>query len=103
MRIREINGAPFVTYKGPRLSGPIKIRPEIELPLAEGTLADWFKIWQSLGFTIALAVRKQRDIFQYQIVIVYNKPVIGDIENKYDERFDDITYYTIGSGTFIGA
>jgi hypothetical protein len=29
---------------------------------------------------------------------VYNKPVISDIENKYDEKFDDITYYTIGSG-----
>lgn len=30
---------------------------------------------------------------------VYNKPIIEDIQNKYDERFDDITYYTIGSGT----
>ena len=29
---------------------------------------------------------------------VYNKPVISDIENKYDEKFDDITYYTIGYG-----
>jgi hypothetical protein len=28
---------------------------------------------------------------------VYNKPAIADIENKYDEKFDDITYYTIGS------
>jgi adenylate cyclase class 2 len=67
LRIREINGSPFITYKGPRLNGPIKIRPEIELPLAEGTLEEWLKIWQSLGFTIALAVRKQRDVFQYQM------------------------------------
>jgi len=30
--------------------------------------------------------------------VVQNIPTISDIENKYDNRFDDITYYTIGSG-----
>ena len=30
---------------------------------------------------------------------VKNTPTIADIENKYDDRFDDISYYTIGSGT----
>lgn len=30
---------------------------------------------------------------------VKNTPTISDIENKYDNKFDDITYYTIGSGT----
>ncbi|MEQ1826458.1 MAG: CYTH domain-containing protein, partial [Pirellula sp.] len=40
LRIREIDGKPFVTYKGPRLAGPIRIRPEIELPLAPGTVQD---------------------------------------------------------------
>jgi len=30
--------------------------------------------------------------------VVKNSPTISDIENKYDNRFDDITYYTIGSG-----
>ena len=34
---------------------------------------------------------------------VINTPAIGSIENKYDNRFDDITYYTLGSGTLIGA
>lgn len=34
---------------------------------------------------------------------VKNTPTINDIQNKYDNRFDDITYYTIGSGTIIGA
>lgn len=28
---------------------------------------------------------------------VNNKPVITDIESKYDELFDDITYYTLGN------
>jgi hypothetical protein len=35
--------------------------------------------------------------------VVKNNPTISDIENKYDNRFDDITYYTLGSGTLIGA
>ena len=67
LRLREINGKPFITYKGPRLSGPIKIRPEIELPLSEGSVEDWIKIWLALGFTTTLSVRKQRDVFQYQM------------------------------------
>lgn len=34
-----------------------------------------------------------------------NLPVnltIENIENKYDEKFDDITYYTLGNTTIIG-
>lgn len=34
---------------------------------------------------------------------VSNLPTISDIESKYDTRFDDTTYYTIGSDTLIGA
>lgn len=33
---------------------------------------------------------------------VLNTPTIASIESKYDNRFDDITYYTIGSGNIIG-
>ncbi len=34
---------------------------------------------------------------------VVNTPTIASIESKYDNRFDDTTYYTIGSGSIIGA
>lgn len=34
--------------------------------------------------------------FQFNNLTVYNKPTINDIQSKYDDRFDDITYYTIG-------
>lgn len=64
LRIREIDGQPFVTYKGPRLEGPIKIRPEIELPMVAGTMADWLRIWKHLGFEVALAVKKSREVFE---------------------------------------
>lgn len=32
-----------------------------------------------------------------------NNPTMNEIQNKYDNRFDDITYYTIGgSGVIVG-
>jgi len=65
LRIREISGIPYVTYKGPRFAGPIKIRPEVEVPLVEGTVTQWLSIWQSLSFTIALQVRKSRESYQH--------------------------------------
>lgn len=63
LRIREVNGSPMVTYKGPRLAGPIKIRPEIEIPLVEGTAEQWLQIWQNLGFVVALRVAKIRTVY----------------------------------------
>jgi hypothetical protein len=49
--------------------------------------------------TLIVATSPFTNSFQYQNSNVYNKPVIGDIENKYNNRFDDITYYTIGNAT----
>lgn len=63
LRIRETDGEPFITYKGPRLAGPIKIRPEIELPMVSGTVDDWLQIWGHLGFVVALTVPKSREIY----------------------------------------
>lgn len=33
---------------------------------------------------------------------VSNKPTILDIEAKYDTKFDDISYYTLGNSTIVG-
>jgi len=66
LRIREVDGEPFITYKGPRLAGPIKIRPEIELPMVPGTAEDWLKIWGHLGFVVVLAVPKSREVYQLE-------------------------------------
>jgi len=63
LRIREVDGEPFITYKGPRLVGPIKIRPEIELPMTSGTVDDWLKIWGHLGFAVALTFPKTRELY----------------------------------------
>ena len=51
----------MVTYKGPRLKGKMKTRPEIELPLSDGSLEQWLHIWLALGFTLVAEVRKERE------------------------------------------
>ncbi len=68
LRIREVNGEPFITYKGPRLAGPIKIRPEIELPMVAGTVEEWLGIWGHLGFVVALTVPKSREVYELEHV-----------------------------------
>ncbi len=62
LRIRRIQGNAFVTYKGPRLGGPVKVRPEIELPLAPHSEEGWLRIWQALGFVVAATVAKRREV-----------------------------------------
>jgi adenylate cyclase class 2 len=64
LRIRELNGKPLITYKGPRLPGPVKIRPEIELPLVHDTVESWLSIWQHLGFEIVARVSKIRSVYR---------------------------------------
>jgi adenylate cyclase class 2 len=59
-RIRQIDQDAVVTYKGARLPGGMKTRPEVELPLAEGTVEGWQTILKSLGFEVARQVSKTR-------------------------------------------
>ncbi len=66
MRIRRIGDGCFVTYKGQRLPGPVKIRPEIELPIG-GSEQEWLTLWNNLGFTIAEQVRKTRRVMSSEI------------------------------------
>jgi adenylate cyclase class 2 len=63
-RIRQIDQAAVVTYKGARLPGGMKTRPEVELPLAPGTVEGWQTILQSLGFEVARQVSKTRRTWQ---------------------------------------
>ncbi len=42
LRVREIDGQPHITYKGPRQPGPIKIRRRSNCP--------WFRTRPNLGF-----------------------------------------------------
>ena len=64
LRIRQIDDDAYITYKGKRREGPIKIRPETELPLALNTVPGWLQIWESLGFEKVQQVKKTRQVFQ---------------------------------------
>lgn len=61
LRIRSLGGQAVLTYKGPKLDKVSKTRVEIETPV-DGTAAA--KIFYSLGFLEAGAVRKRREIFR---------------------------------------
>jgi adenylate cyclase class 2 len=66
LRMRCVNQRWHVTYKGPRSEGALKIRPEIEFPLAEGTQEDLQRVWQALGFEPVAVVRKTRRVFSLE-------------------------------------
>jgi adenylate cyclase class 2 len=83
LRIRRVDDHWLVTYKGPRQEGVLKTRPEIELPLAQGTQVQWMSIWENLGFEPVAIVRKTRRIFDFgnyhpgMIVVLDQVPEIG--------------------------
>jgi adenylate cyclase class 2 len=63
LRMRRVNDHWHITYKGPRQEGLFKTRPEIELPLADGSEVGWLRIWENLGFEPVAVVRKTRRVF----------------------------------------
>jgi adenylate cyclase class 2 len=78
LRIRVVDGTPWITYKGPRLAGPVKVRPEFELTLGADNLQSWLTIWASLGFEPVATVAKSRRIFEYSID---NRPILVSIDS----------------------
>jgi adenylate cyclase class 2 len=64
LRIRVVDDIPWITYKGPRQTGSVKVRPEIELALGSRDLQPWFDVWTALGFEPLATVAKVRRCFQ---------------------------------------
>jgi adenylate cyclase class 2 len=62
-RLRRVDDNACVTYKGPRLSGTVKSRPEIELGIVAGEQEQWRSMLSHLGFEPLPDVRKTRRIF----------------------------------------
>lgn len=65
LRVRQIDGIGHVTYKGPKLAGPIKAREEIEWPLGESDLdgAKTERLLTKLDFRPVAVVTKSRSIY----------------------------------------
>jgi adenylate cyclase, class 2 len=66
LRLRRINGRAFITYKGPKQPGMVKVRQELEWSLAphdeDGEKTE--ALWTALGFTRVACVEKHRRHFQ---------------------------------------
>lgn len=62
LRLRRVDEACYVTYKGPKLDPRIKTRYELELPLGQGaeTIEHFSELFTRLGFRAVTEVRKQR-------------------------------------------
>jgi adenylate cyclase class 2 len=62
LRIRTVDENSVITYKGPKIDSTMKIRPEIELPLAAGaqSAADFADLLDRLGFRRVAEVCKSR-------------------------------------------
>jgi len=61
-RLRRIGSSNRITYKGPRLAGEVKMRPEMELSLPDGdaAYADFLRLFVQLGYRPVAVVRKHR-------------------------------------------
>lgn len=61
-RLRRIGEANFLTYKGPKQPGPVKVRTELEIPLRDGPAAaeQFQQLLAHLGYRFVAVVRKQR-------------------------------------------
>lgn len=66
LRIRQIGDWAVITYKGPRRSGPVKVRKEIEVPLVQNSLGMWLEVFGSLGFEPVAEIRKNRRAFKLE-------------------------------------
>ena len=66
LRVRKIDGAPLITYKGPKLSSEIKVRKELEWGLSPGDEdgSKTMEMLDLLGFRVIATVRKTRVEFR---------------------------------------
>ncbi len=62
-RLRKYNSQACVTYKGKRLPGNVKTRPEIELYIEPSEIDQWLEMMQLLGFQAKPKVLKTRRVF----------------------------------------
>jgi adenylate cyclase class 2 len=63
-RVRQVNDRCCVTYKGKRLPGPVKSRPELELEVQATQRPQWLEMLERLGFEPLPAVEKRRHNYQ---------------------------------------
>jgi adenylate cyclase class 2 len=67
-RLRRIGPANFLTYKGPKQAGAVKVRTELEVPLRDGeaTAEQFLRLFAYLGYRVVAVVRKKRRMYHLE-------------------------------------
>ncbi|HTU22651.1 MAG TPA: class IV adenylate cyclase [Gemmataceae bacterium] len=67
-RLRRIGPANFLTYKGPKQPGTVKVRTELEIPLRDGVEAakQMMQLLAHLGYRPVAVVRKHRRYYHLE-------------------------------------
>jgi adenylate cyclase, class 2 len=67
-RLRRVGAANFLTYKGPKRAGPVKIRTELEIALRDGDEAaeQFMQLLKHLGYRPVAVVRKHRRTYHVE-------------------------------------
>lgn len=67
-RLRRIGSANFLTYKGPKQPGIVKVRTELEIPLRDGDEAaeQFMQLLAHLSYRPVAVVRKQRRYYHLE-------------------------------------
>ncbi len=67
-RLRRVGAANFLTYKGPKSAGTVKVRTELEIPLRDGDEAteQFMQLLVHLGYRPVAVVRKHRRMYQLE-------------------------------------
>jgi adenylate cyclase class 2 len=67
-RLRRVGSANFLTYKGPKHPGDVKIRTELEIPLRDGDEAaeQFMQLLVHLGYRAVAVVRKHRRMYHLE-------------------------------------
>ncbi len=68
LRIRVESGKSLVTFKGPAVSSVMKVREELETPVADGELL--LRLFEQLGFRVWFRYQKYREEYCREEVIV---------------------------------
>ncbi len=73
LRVRKVAGEHFLTYKGKKLDSQTKTRKEIEIKVDKRV----FNLLQSLAFSPAIKVEKQRSFYEWSNLRIFLDKVEG--------------------------
>jgi adenylate cyclase class 2 len=76
LRVRQEDHAAYLTFKGPPLPGAMKLREELESPVADGAIV--LRVLGELGFTPKFRYQKYREEFRLgELILAIDETPVG--------------------------